>query len=439
MSVISRFSSEVLGFDLWPRQADILDAICGEDVRTAVLRLGRRSGKGRMAAPLGTYEATVNAPTHLAHVPEGERVGIAIAATSQQQARVTHRFISGWLRGSELASLIVRDTADEIELANGMSILTMPSTARSTRGYAIAVVVMDEAAWMLDAEGSVNGARELYGALAPATAMFPEGKVLILGTPRYASGFFYDMCQREDVREWHASTRDVNPLITDDFLAAEEAADPAYFAREYLAEFTASVGAVFPEDFVRRAVYEGEPATNGRYLISLDASSATGKDTFACLLGDIERDRLTVRSVRGWTGTAANPASHRAILDEVADLARRHHAPIVVDQWASEPTRQALVERGCTVRPFAWTNESKEEAVTIARRLLYEDRLAILKHRTLISELVTLERTQLPSGRSRYAAPGDRHDDYATALLALARSAFGDPWLAISGPFSSIA
>ncbi len=425
MSVISRFSSEVLGFDLWPRQADILDAIYSEDVRTAVLRLGRRSGKGRMAALLGTYEATVNAPTHLAHVPDGERVGIAIAATSQQQARVTHRFVSGWLRGSELSSLIERDTADEIELTNGMSILTMPSTARSTRGYSIAVAILDEAAWMLDLTGSATAAKEVYGALAPATAMFPEGKVLILGTPRHASGWFYEMCHREDVRQWHASTREMNPQVSQAFLEAEEAADPAYFAREYLAEFTAGIGAVFPDQLIRAAIYDGEPPLGERFFISLDASSGTGKDTYACLLGNLADDKLVIRDVRGWKGSPNNPVSHSGILDEVAALARQHKAVVIIDQWAGEPLRQGLTERGCTVRAFAWSNESKAEAVATTRRLLYEDRLLIPKHQQLITELVSLEQTQLPSGRSRYAAPGNQHDDYATALLALAHHAFG--------------
>jgi len=43
---IVRFAAETLGFPLHPRQAEILEEIYTDGIRTAVLRLGRRSGKG---------------------------------------------------------------------------------------------------------------------------------------------------------------------------------------------------------------------------------------------------------------------------------------------------------------------------------------------------------------------------------------------------------
>lgn len=143
---IVRFSRDVLGFEPWPRQQAILNAIYAEDVRTAILRLGRRSGKGRTAALIGTFEGTANAPAHLPYVPEGEMPAIVVVATSQPQARVVHRFMSTWLHRPALKGLIARETEDTIELTTGMTLLTLPCTARSTRGYSVAVLVMDEAA-----------------------------------------------------------------------------------------------------------------------------------------------------------------------------------------------------------------------------------------------------------------------------------------------------
>jgi len=71
-------------------------------------------------------------------------------------------------------------------------------------------------------------------------------------------------------------------------------------------------------------------------------------------------------------------------MDEIATVANRHRLVVVIDQWASEPLRQGMSERGRTVRPFAGTNESKDEAVTVARRLLHEGRLHIPSHPSLI-------------------------------------------------------
>jgi len=436
------FSRDVLGFDPWPKQAEIVNQIYAHGIRTAVLRLGRRSGKGRISALVGVFEATANAETHLAHVPEGEMPAVAILATSEKQARVIHRFIAAWLRRPGLSHLIARDTDDGIELTTGMAILTLPCAARSTRGYAVAVLVLDEAAWFVDSEGSPMAAEQVWNALAPAVAQFPEGRILVLSTPRWTTGWFANIVRQAasgkfpDMRTWWATTADMNPTISRSFLDAERAKDPAMYAREYEARFIAGIGAVFPDALVRGAVTSQQRGIiAGRvYTVSIDASSGTGKDTFAMVVGSSEGKRVAVRDVRGWRGSTASPVNHRAVLDEIAAVARAHNnASVILDQWASEPIRQGLVERGLTVRLRAWTNEGKEEAITVTRQLLHQSLLELPDHAALISELLTLEQRPLPSGRTRYAAPPGAHDDYATALLALTHElTTRDVWRAYS-------
>lgn len=424
------FLREVVGFEPWPRQAEILSGIYGLGVRLGVLRLGRRSGKGRIAAGVAVYEATANAEAHLAHVLPGEQVAVAIVATSQKQARVVHRYVRGFLSAAGLRSLVVRDTEDEIELSNGVVIMTMPCTARSTRGIAVAVLIMDEAAWMLDGEGSPLAAKEVYEALAPATAQFPAGKVLVLSTPRWSSGWFADLCrqaasgQYPGMRHWHASTSEMNPAPSMvEFLATERDKDPAAYGREYEARFASGVGAVFPDALVRAAAQdlpETETTAGRRYCISLDASSGTGKDAYALAVGSMKGDTLEVREARSWRGAPASPVNHAALFDEVAMLSRvLGGAPVLLDQYASEVTAQQLEARGLSVVRRAWTNESKELAVQATRQLLVAQRLRIPRHPALIGELVQYEGRKLPSGRIRYAAPPGQHDDHCTALLAL--------------------
>lgn len=447
---ITAFCREVLGFEPWPRQAQILDAIYALKVGTSVLRLGRRSGKGRKAAIVATYEATANAAAHLSEVPKGEQVAVVVVATSQKQARVIHRYIRGFLKAPALAHLVVRDTDDEIELSNGMIVMTMPCTSRSTRGIAVAVLIMDEAAWFLDGENSPLAAKEIWDALAPATAQFPAGRRLILSTPRWVTGWFSEMCrtaasgEHPDMRHWWATTAEMNPRISQAFLDAERAKDPASFAREYEARFTAGLSAVFPDALVRAAIDTRIPrdVTAAKYVISVDASSGTGKDTFALTSGYLAGGRLIVRDVTGWRGAPASPINHRLVYDSIAALARElHGATVIVDQWAGEVVRQALVERGCTVVARPWSNESKAEAVSVLRELLHGGLISIPDHGPLVSELVQYEERRLPSGRPHFAAPPGQHDDFCAALMGLAHQLRVNRkgWGAISGAGSGIA
>jgi hypothetical protein len=427
-SAITRFSRDVLGFNLYPKQADIVETIYRDDVRVAVLRLGRRSGKGRIAALVAAFEATVNADVHLAAVQPGEQAAIVVIGSSQRQARIVHGYIKGFLRAPVLAPLVVKETADSIELSNGIVILTLPCHAASPRGLAVAVAILDEVAWWAGSDGSVLDPDEIWQAVVPATAQFPAGRVMVLSTPRFAGGWFANLCQQAesgqfpDMRGWHATTAEMNPAIPASFLARERAKDPVAFRREYEAAFEASISAVFDADLVRSAVTDRDanaPAPGANYVLALDPAF-TG-DRFTAVLGHREPSgSIVVDRVREWIGTKASPVGFDAVLDEVAVLVAAYHgARVLTDQYAAEPIRQGLVARGIRVEATPWTNDSKLNAVAAVRKALYAGHLDLPRHRELIAELVSLEQRPTPSGRPRIAAPGRSHDDFATALMAL--------------------
>ncbi len=347
------FARDVLGFDLTERQASILSEIYRDSVRTAVLRLGRRSGKGRIASIVATYEATVGAEAHLRHVPAGERIAIVVVATSQRQAGVVHRYVRGYFAAPALAPLVVRDTVDELELGSGIVIMTIPATSASGRGLAVAVVILDEAAWFLGVDGSPLDVGEVFRALVPATAQFPARRTLVLSTPRLATGWFAELVAAAesgafaDMRAWHASTSDMNPRLAD-FVEAERAKDPTSAAREYDALFDSGIGAVLDVTLVRAAIRsEGElpPAADMRYVVALDAGFVA--DRSAVLVGHRDGQRIVVDAVRGWHGSKDRPTSVDAVLEEIAALAVTYGgARVIVDQYAAQPIMQGLRSRG---------------------------------------------------------------------------------------------
>lgn len=429
---IVAFCRDRLRLELWPEQAAILSAIYTEAIRTAVMRLGRRSGKDTMAAAMAAYEATVNAALHLAAVQEGEQVAIVVVASSRAQARVTHRLIRMYLRRAGAA--IARDTTDEIELASGIVVMTLPCHAATGRGAAVAVVILSEAAWFVGRDESPLNPKEVWDALVPATAQFPAGRVLVLSTPRWSVGWFADTCERAasgelpDWRHWHRTTAQMNPGdgpggVSPDFLESERRRDPSSFRREYEAEFDSAIGAALDADAVRGAIRAAgdlpPSAAVDRYVLAMDPAY-TG-DTWALLVGHRDGPRLIVDRIRGWTGTRGQPVQVEATLDEVALLSQAYHnAPVITDQSAAAIIKQRLRARGVTVIERAWTNEGKVDALAALRRVLYAGQLEIPRHRDLVAELVGLEQRAMPSGRPRIAAPPGGHDDYATTLMALA-------------------
>ncbi len=425
---IVAFAAEALGFPLFPGQAEILDEIYTDGIREGVLRCGRRSGKGRLASVMASYESTANSAVHLAAVPAGEQVAVVVIAKTQPQARIIHRYIAGYLRRPALGVRIVRDTVDELELSNGMVIMTLPCHAASVRGHAIAVIIADEAAHWTGVDGSPLDPAEIWHAVSPGVAQFPEHRKLVLSTPRFASGWFAELCERADsgafpdMRHWHRTTAEMNPRISAAFLDRERATDPVYFSREYLAEWGEGEGAVFEPALIRAAIRDEAdlpPRPGQPYVLATDA--AVVGDRFAAIVGHRDRDgRVIVDRLRQWKGTRANPVQIDATLDELADMARAYNrATILIDQFAAEPIRQGFAARGLYAEQRPWTNQSKIDAVGAVRRALYAKNLSIPRHVELVAELSALEQRPTASGRPRIAAPGRQHDDWASCLMML--------------------
>ena len=124
----------------------------------------------------------------------------------------------------------------------------------------------------------------------------------------------------------------------------------------------------------------------------------------------------------------------------MATIAKSYgYAQVVLDQFAQEPVAQGLTERGIQPIRKPWTNESKAEALGAMREYLHTDRLSLPDHGPLIGQLSSLERTILPSGRPRIAAPTGQHDDFAMAALAAVHQLHTGTILAPGSQFSMIA
>jgi phage FluMu gp28-like protein len=128
-----------------------------------------------------------------------------------------------------------QDSASLLRTAAGSRIISLPGSARGIRGYACALVIIDEAAWVDDA--TWHAARPLVAATG--------GRLIVQSTPGYAVGWFYDLVD-DSPADWAMLrvTSEEAGTIDPGFLERERATmPPELFAMEYGAEFSAPAAA----------------------------------------------------------------------------------------------------------------------------------------------------------------------------------------------------
>lgn len=129
------------------------------------------------------------------------------------------------------------ETALGIEFENGSRIVALPGKEETIRGYAkVSLLILDEASRISD---------DLYRSVRPMLAV-SGGKMICLSTPWGQRGFFYDEWIKGE--EWQRTkiTAIDCPRISEAFLIQERKSMPqAFFAQEYMCEFTEVEGSAF--------------------------------------------------------------------------------------------------------------------------------------------------------------------------------------------------
>jgi phage terminase large subunit-like protein len=166
---------------VWPERAVFKQCTGSDDppegvTREAWLVVGRRGGKSLILALTAVFLACFI--DWLPHLAPGERGTVMVIAADRRQARVIYRYAVALLREVPmLKALIVRETAEAIDLKNGVTIETLTASFRTVRGYTLIAALCDEIAFWRSDE-SANPDSEIIGAIRPAMATIP-GAMLV--------------------------------------------------------------------------------------------------------------------------------------------------------------------------------------------------------------------------------------------------------------------
>jgi hypothetical protein len=210
-----------------PYQADMLTS----QHPRKILLWSRQSGKSTVGALLATHKALVSAGTTT-----------LVVAPSEDQAKELFRKCRQFVAEARIVNR--SETQTGLELVNGSRIVVRAAIERTTRGYAVDLLIVDEAAQVDD---------QAYFALRPSL-MRTRGDQILLSTPRGRRGFFSDLWHGDN--EWEKSRITADDASVDrDLLDRErEELHPQWFLQEYYCQFMNRENQVFTDEIVHGAM-----------------------------------------------------------------------------------------------------------------------------------------------------------------------------------------
>lgn len=201
--------------------------------RTTVIVAPRQSGKSRSLGVLALWWA---------YRCGGQRV--LIVSAGEEAARRLLGEVRRIAAGSPLlAGSVVDEQAGLLTLSNASEVRCVPASERQVRGWAVDLLLVDEAAMVAD--------DLLLGAALPTTAARPDAKIVLASSAITAAGAFYDHAVRgerggsEHVRTHRWALADCGWISPSTVAAARESMSAARFAAEYEGVFASGADALF--------------------------------------------------------------------------------------------------------------------------------------------------------------------------------------------------
>jgi Terminase large subunit, T4likevirus-type, N-terminal len=226
--------------------------VLASDHPRKILCCGRQTGKSTVAAILALHKALTQPGSVVLVVAPGERQAKLLfskAASLYRQA------------GYPLPAHSERRTG--LELSNGSIIEALPAVERTTRGYSVDLLVVDEAAAVPD--------MDYYGILPARVAT--QGEQVLLSTPRGRRGFFWEIwhgappqpvaeanLNRGEDSDWlriMVRSDEVGRIREEDLEVFRHTMPEQFFRQEFYCEWLDTEGGLFSHDDIEAALDAG--------------------------------------------------------------------------------------------------------------------------------------------------------------------------------------
>lgn len=383
--------------------------------REVVAVVGRQAGKTRLASALVAFEAATAPPCR-----DGEVYAVLLAQDHRSAMRTAFSYLRSLFEASPLLSrMVVRTTADTLELENGVRVAAYPCRPAAIRGLRACVAVVDELAYFTATDGRPTDT-EMLRAVRPTLAT-TGGRLVILSSPYGQSGALWDLHRRHHGREgadvlvWQADAPKMNPTLPRDYLERMRQDDPEAHRSEVLGQFRAGLSTLLDPDALDVCVgshRELPPRGGVTYRAFVDPSGGR-RDAFTAAIGHREGEVRVVDAVRAWTP----PFNPQGATEECAEWLHGYGVTEVTgDRFAGEWPREAFRKHGLAYRV---ADKDRSALYLALLPVVYAGQARLPRQDALLRELRGLERRRGPSGRDRVDHRPGAHDDRANAVAGL--------------------
>ena len=223
-----------VGIEPDPWQVEVL----ASDHPRKILCCGRQTGKSTVGAVLAIHKALTKPGSTVLCVAPGERQAKLIFKKAA-------RFYE--MAGYPLPAHSRRMTG--LELSNGSVIEALPAVERTTRGYSVDLLVVDEAGAVADMD---------YHGILPALVA-TQGEQVLLSTPRGKRGFFHEIWHgAEDWQRMLVRSDEVGRIRPEDLGGFRSSMPEQFFRQEFFCEWLDTEGSLFSHEDVQAALAAGE-------------------------------------------------------------------------------------------------------------------------------------------------------------------------------------
>ncbi len=388
---------------------------------TVLLLVGRRGGKSKIAGLIGGFEASLSGREQLCS--PGELPMVSICAPSKDQSSIILSYSRAALGSPMLDEAVTDDIRGQFKLSNGVTVRVLTGTFKAVRSYTQIAVIVDEVAFFNNSEESKCSDTELIRSIRPAL-LTTHGKLIAVSTKYAPRGWAYTTWKKHfgndssRILVWDASSRTMNPSLSEEDIQAEIDEDPVGARAEFLNEWREDVQDYLPRSVVEACVVKDRtelmPRSRIEYRSFVDVSGGR-KDPMALCIGHKEQNsrKVVIDFLKQWKP----PCNPLVVIRCMADELKRYHLGRVTgDNYSAEFNVQTFRNNGIA---YVRSDKNKSELYLELIGPIVAQEVELPDREDLVAQIASLERRTRSGGRDSIDHPSGGHDDLANVVAGV--------------------